>query len=241
MPRTTLLRHPEHIHPALWKASQLAQSQRPTLSTGFRQLDAQLPGQGWPIGALIEISLNQPGIGEIALLSPALAQLESNRCVMLVHPPYPPYFHCWNNWGLGRQRLFWVQTGNTPDSLWACEQALRHNACAALLCWAPGAHPSALRRLHLAARQSDTLFVMLRSPAESRQPCAAPLRLAIQPAPQGLVVSILKRSGPACLHSVSIPLHPSRAFSSTATSHAPLDLPSLASSQSRRGFPVLAH
>ncbi|HUH88173.1 MAG TPA: translesion DNA synthesis-associated protein ImuA, partial [Pusillimonas sp.] len=150
-----VLRHPERIHPALWKASQLAQSQRPTLSTGFKQLDSQLPGGGWPIGSLIEITLERPGIGEIALLRPALAQLGTQRGIMLVQPPHPPNFHCLSNWGLHAHRLLWVQPGNLADSLWACDQALKHNACAALLCWAPGSHPQALRRLHLAARQSD--------------------------------------------------------------------------------------
>src|SRR3546814_8292766 len=52
-----------------------------------------LPGQGWPLGSLIELLPSQPGIGEIRLLQPALASLGSERSVALVRPPYEPYFH----------------------------------------------------------------------------------------------------------------------------------------------------
>src|SRR3546814_107470 len=133
---SSILHHPEHIHPSLWKASQLAQAQRPSLSTGFTQLDNELPGRGWPIGTLIEITLNRPGIGELSLLQPALAQLESERSVMLIQPPCVPQFQCWANWGLDAQRLLWIQAGTLNDTLWACDKALQHNACSALLCWA---------------------------------------------------------------------------------------------------------
>ena len=240
-PSPSILHHPEHIHPSLWKGTQLAQAQRPALSTGFSRLDAELPGRGWPIGALVEISLERPGIGEISLLRPALAQLGRERSIMLIQPPCAPHFRCWANWGLHDQRLLWVQTDNLRDTLWACDKALRHNACSALLCWAPGAQAQSLRRLHLAAQQSDTLLVMLRSPAEARQPCAAPLRLGLRPAAQGLLVSILKRRGPACEHAIPIILHPERAYSSSGAHHVSLDQPSSAPPQPGRRFSSLAH
>lgn len=241
MLESSILDYPERIHPALWKASQLAQPQRPTLSTGYRQLDNQLPGRGWPIGDLVEINLERPGIGEIALLRPALVQLGTDRSIMLIQPPYPPNFHCWSNWGLSARRLLWVQPDNTNDCLWACEQALRHNACSALLCWVPGARVQALRRLSLAARQSDTLLIMLRLSTNNCQPSPAPLRLNLQPAAQGLHVTILKRRGPVCEQPVAINLHPARAYSNIGAPHVSLDHPSSTFSQSGRGFSVLAH
>lgn len=232
---------PEHIHPALWKGSQLAGAQRPTLSTGFAQLDTQLPGGGWPIGALIELSLERPGVGEIALLQPALGQLNPERSIMLIQPPWVPHFQCWANWGLGQHNLLWVNTQTLHDTLWACDKTLRHNACSALLCWAPGARAQALRRLHVVAQQSDTLFIMLRSSSESLQPCAAPLRLGLHPMQQGLQVNILKRRGPASDHAVSLLLHPERAHTGADAYHASLDLPSPALAQSGRRLSSLAH
>lgn len=237
----SLLRHPERIHPALWKGSQLAGAQRPALSTGFAQLDIQLPGGGWPIGSLVELTLERPGIGEITLLRPALAQLSTERCIMFIRPPHAMNAHCWANWGLRHHNLFWVQSNSLHDALWACEQALRHNACSALFCWASGARPQDLRRLHVAARQTDTLLIMLRSSTESRQPCAAPLRLSLSPALQGLQVAVIKRPGPVCEHPIPIVLHPERAYSSAGVNHVSLDQPSSALPQPRRRFSSLEH
>lgn len=237
---SSLLR-PEHIHPALWRGSQLAGAQRPTLSTGFAQLDHELPGKGWPIGALVELTLQRPGIGEIALLRPALARLGNERSIMFVQPPQAPHVQCWTSWGLSPQSLLWVRAGSLADALWASEQTLKHNACSALLCWAPGARAQDLRRLHLAARQSDTLFIVLRSSVESRQPCAAVLRLGLSPASQGLQVALIKRRGPVCRHLIPIALHAERAHSGAAPSHVSLDQPSSAPSQSRRRFSALEH
>src|ERR1700743_2813366 len=47
---------------------------RPVWSTGRRALDARLPGGGWAPGALIEVLLDAPGLGEVQLFLPALVQ-----------------------------------------------------------------------------------------------------------------------------------------------------------------------
>src|SRR3546814_18792413 len=59
---------PEHIHPALWRGSQIARPHRAVIPTGFADLDRELPGQGRPLGSLIELLPSQPGIGEISLV-----------------------------------------------------------------------------------------------------------------------------------------------------------------------------
>jgi hypothetical protein len=45
---------------AVWRANELAQSQQPTVGTGFAQLDAELPNAGWPTGALIVAKIVAP-------------------------------------------------------------------------------------------------------------------------------------------------------------------------------------
>lgn len=55
-----------------------------------------------------------------------------------------------------------VKTQSTADSLWSAEQILRAGSCGALLFWAQHVKSSSLRRLHLAAQSSETLFVMIR-------------------------------------------------------------------------------
>lgn len=213
------LRHPERVHPALWRGTQLARPQGAVVSTGFHVLDRQLPGQGWPLSSLIELMPSQPGIGELQLLRPALARLDA-RSILLIGPPYSPHYHCWRNWGLEKHRLIWINPQTQMDVLWAAEQALRHHACAALLCWAEAARLPSLRRLHWAAAQNDALFVMLRPPCAANQASPASLRLSLSPAAQGMKVHILKRRGPACNASISIPFYLSQETEPTASAPA---------------------
>lgn len=200
---------PEHIHPALWRATQLARSASRGISTGYAALSAQLPGGGWPAGALIELLTPQPGIGEIRLLQPALAQLDRHHPVALVQPPHAPHAACWQGWRLNPGQLLWVAPERPLDALWATEQILKHGSCGALLCWLPHVRADSLRRLHLAAQMAETLFFVLRPATAAQQPSPAALRLALTPAPGGLSVHILKRRGPACAHPLSLVFDPS--------------------------------
>ncbi len=65
----------EEIHPSIWRASQFARSRGRTIDTGYASLSAELPGGGWPVGALVELLLQRSGIGEFRLLQLALASL----------------------------------------------------------------------------------------------------------------------------------------------------------------------
>ncbi len=69
---------PERIHPALWRADGLGRAPTAGWPTGFAALDAELPGGGWPVGALTELLLPHPGVGEWRLLAPALAALQGS-------------------------------------------------------------------------------------------------------------------------------------------------------------------
>ena len=67
--------HPSRpgVHPDVWLADALADAPTRVLATGDALLDAQLPGGGWPLGALNEI-LQPDGVhSEWRLLLPALA------------------------------------------------------------------------------------------------------------------------------------------------------------------------
>src|SRR6266702_1573806 len=69
--------------PDIWRGDDLSRAGAPTLPCGFPGLDAELPGGGWPAGALTEILPAHEGIGELRLLGPALAGL-SRRGLRLV-------------------------------------------------------------------------------------------------------------------------------------------------------------
>jgi len=220
---------PEHIHPALWRATQLARSANRGIPTGHAALSAQLPGGGWPPGALIELLAPHPGIGEIRLLQPALSQLDSRQPIALVQPPHVPHLACWQGWRLDARQLLWVAPERPADALWAAEQILKHGSCGALLCWLPRVRPEALRRLHLAAQGGTTLCFALRPAVAAQQASPAPLRLALAPAAGGLSVHILKRRGPACPEPLTIVFDPAASPASVPPHHAPLDrrLPAL--------------
>lgn len=83
---SALPRHPEDIHPALWRASQLAAGFDRVVSCGHAALAAELPGGGWPAGALTELLTPQPGCGELRLLRPALATVGSRPLLLLQAP-----------------------------------------------------------------------------------------------------------------------------------------------------------
>lgn len=204
------LLHPEKIHPSLWRGSQLAAALRKTVSTGYPDLDAQLPGQGWPTGALIEILLPRPGASEIQLLKPALRALQDDRNIILLNPPYIPYSLYLQQWLPAIQHIFWIRSDSNRNTLWAAEKILQHNTSAALLCWFDTAHTALVHRLHLAARQSSTLFFSFRPASLAPQSSVAPLRLKLEPTSWGLNVRVLKRQGPILKTDIPLELHPSR-------------------------------
>ncbi|WP_206955686.1 translesion DNA synthesis-associated protein ImuA [Trinickia acidisoli] len=192
---------------ALWRASQLARGRTHVVETGYPALSAELPGGGWPLGALVDLLVRQAGIGEMRLLQPALSAL-GERPVALLQPPQVPNGLGLEYIGLALDRLLHVKASKTADALWSAEQILRAGSCGALIFWASHARASSLRRLHLAAQSADTLFVMVRPLAVAQDASPALLRLALRPSAEGLMVDIVKRRGPLCAEPLSIPLQP---------------------------------
>ena len=58
-------------HDGEWRRGLHEAAHKPAPS-GFAELDARLPGGGWPVGAICELLLETMGIGELGLLVPAL-------------------------------------------------------------------------------------------------------------------------------------------------------------------------
>ena len=191
----------------LWRASQLARGRGRTVDTGYPALSAELPGGGWPVGALVDLLVQQAGVGEMRLLRPALSEL-GKRPVAMVQPPHIPNGLGLEYIGLAPEQLMQIRASKTADALWAAEQILRAGSCGALLFWAQYVQTSSLRRLHLAAQASETLFFMVRPLASAQDASPAVLRLALRPEHDGLTVDITKRRGPARAEPLSIPLQP---------------------------------
>jgi len=214
---------PETLHPALWRAHQLVRPRDAALATGFAQLDAELPGGGWPRRVLTELLLPHPGVGEMRLLAPALATLaQAQRSVMLFDPPAALCGWALGQLGVDLQQLVVVhgREGSrgaalrhllaSADLLWALEQALKSGHVGAVLAWLPERlRADALRRLQLAAQAHDGPVFLLRGIDSRLKPSAAPLRLALHAgAPDELWVRLLKRRGPPLAQPLKLVLPP---------------------------------
>ncbi len=167
-----------------------------TVATGFTALDAVLPGGGWPRGTLTELLPDTPGLGEIALLAPALARLcTAGGWLALVAPPWPAYAPAWAQLGVRLDRLVIVEAEGMT-ALWASEQILAAGSFAACLAWLPKADMRALRRLQLAQQERHGCAFLLRPAACAGQSSPAPLRLQLAADGAMLSVRVLKRRGP---------------------------------------------
>lgn len=184
--------------PDIWRGDRLAEAPLPTLASGFPVLDAELPGSGWPRGALTELLVDGHGLGEISLLLPALRALrDSGGWSLAVAPPQPLHAPAWMEAGVDLARLMVVSPASERDALWAMEQALASGAPRLVLGWAAHADARQLRRLQVAAVQGGMLALLFRPIRAGQDASPAPLRLALAAGGEGrLAVRILKRRGP---------------------------------------------
>ncbi|WP_185970018.1 hypothetical protein [Tepidimonas alkaliphilus] len=198
------------LHPQVWRASELAASVQSTTPTGWTALDAQLPGGGWPLGAVVEL---QAAVPPWRLLLPALQQACRHGQVALVALPLVPNAAAWAAHGLPLSRLWCVHPCDAREALWCAEQLLTCPEVA--LCWLHVEEPPPLawtQRLQQAAAAARCAgargdgadwpapLVVLSRPDDSARPdgaSAAPLRLRVRvEGPATLVVQVRKRRGP---------------------------------------------
>jgi protein ImuA len=168
---------------------------RPGLSTGFRQLDEALYGGGWPLGQTVELLSDSNGLGAMGLFLPAMEQLsQKSRWQVFIAPPFMPYAPLLAARGIDTQQVLLVHPQNRQDLLWSIEQALRSTTCSAVFAWmgASEYRYSELRKLQLAAGDSDTLSVLFRPRQAAHNHAPASLRLDMNAYRQ---VHILKQRG----------------------------------------------
>ncbi|RZL99528.1 MAG: translesion DNA synthesis-associated protein ImuA [Variovorax sp.] len=209
--------------PDVWRGDELASAEARVVSTGHGALDAQLPGGGWPVGALTEVLQAAPEMQVWQLLLPALAlaaRLRGGR-VVLVGAPRVPFAPVLAAGGLPVEALLWVRGDGAVARAWACEQALRCADVAAVLAWLPQARAADLRRLQLAAAQHDNLLFVFRPEAQAHAASPARLRLRVRCVSVGEVhrtepidpadaagrmdVDVLKRRGPPLAAPLALP------------------------------------
>lgn len=197
-----------HGH-AVWRGGGPAPPDENALPSGFTALDQALPGGGWPTGALTDIHAAVWGAGEMQLVLPALAGLSSpvGLCRQVwLSPPHMPFAPALANAGIDLRALAVVRPQARHELLWAAEQILRSGACRALLAWVPEIRYAALKRLAVAAAQTQTFTVLFRPIDALREASPACLRLKLEPHLNGLQVHFLKRRGASIKSPITLPI-----------------------------------
>ena len=165
----------------VWKLKDAsAAPARPVWSTGKSSLDSRLPGGGWPTASLIEVLLDDAGLGEVQLFLPALIACQRNQgapWLVWIAPPYEPYAPALAQQGIELAQLLIVRPPSATEALWAAEQALSSGVCAAVLLWLKGTDDRWLRRLKLAAEAGGALGVLFRPERHRYESSPASLRL----------------------------------------------------------------
>ena len=182
-------------HPGIWRRGSAPGAAIEAEPTGLAELDALLPGGGWPRGALSEILIEHDGIGECSLVLPALAALtRARRRVVLVAPPYVPYAPALTAAGVDLALLVHIEA-NAADTHWTAEQCLRAGCCGAVLNWLPQADYRQLRRLQLAAETGAAIGFVFRPLAAEAHASPAALRLKVTAAEHATCIEVLKCRG----------------------------------------------
>ncbi|TXG93505.1 MAG: translesion DNA synthesis-associated protein ImuA [Rhodocyclaceae bacterium] len=179
----------------VWRGDTLAALPETTIPSGHAELDAELPGGGWPRGNLTELLVDQGGVGEMSLLLPALAHLSAaGGWLALVAPPWQAHAPAWQAAGIALERLVVVRAGQQVG--WCVEQLLACGGFAGVLAWPEaGIDARTLRRLQVAAEGRPVFACLWRPTVAFRVPSPAPLRVALVAGERGLSVRIVKRRG----------------------------------------------
>ncbi len=188
------LKHLLRNQSGIWRGLRAESPDWSILETGFSELDAMLPGGGWPLGSLVEISTPCLGIGELSLLLPAMAELsQTGRHIVWISPPHRPYAPGLAQAGIALPQILVVACKQENDIPWALEKLLRNRRCGMALAWPQRLNEHQSRRLQLAAEQGKSLAVLF--PQRHSTNKHAALRIQLQPTSQGLLLTILKARG----------------------------------------------
>ena len=193
MSRDTL----EHLlrsDPRVWRGCGSEKQAWPVISTGFAELDAVLPGGGWPMGALVEISVRCLGLGEMRLLLPAMASLsQAGRCIAWVAPPHQAYAPALLQAGIELRQVWVVEAHQADDIPWSLEKLLRSGCCGMALAWPRRLADHQTCRLQLAAEEGSALAVLF--PRQTGGASYAAIRIEARPVAEGLALDIVKARG----------------------------------------------
>lgn len=196
----------------VWRADSFASAPKKVWPTGYAALDAELPGGGWPSGAITELLVDAPGMGSVELLLPMLHCAPAERWIAWIAPPCLPYAPALADAGLVLSQLMLIEPPQHSALVWAVRQATASGACHAVMAWVHKIDMAALRRLQLAAEASTTPLFLYRPLTAACQSSPACLRLQLSAENNSIGIHILKRRGPTSARTLHLPLRKRYAF-----------------------------
>lgn len=158
----------------------------PAMPSGSAAYDRWLPGGGWLPGTLVEWLTHEAAEGAATLaLTAARAICRGDGTLVVIDPRgefYPPAAAAL---GIDLERTVIVRPSAEAERVWACDQALRSLAVAAVLAPFERLEERDGRRFQFAARASGAVGLLLRPAAVRTTASWAHLRLEVVPQPGG--------------------------------------------------------
>ncbi|UQV20683.1 translesion DNA synthesis-associated protein ImuA [Vibrio sp. J383] len=176
----------------IWTGLQ-STTQGSTTSTGYSQLDKQLDG-GFPTHGVIEVE-SQQGIGELRLLTPYLAQQNSQQLAIFINPPGKICAEFFNSQGIELENILVIQPQRDLDALWAAEQCLKSGACHSVLLWGADLEIHQTKRLQAASETGKCLQFHFKATSHNQLSLPVSLSMKLSSHAQGLKVEVTKRKG----------------------------------------------
>ncbi|CAK1756648.1 translesion DNA synthesis-associated protein ImuA [Vibrio crassostreae] len=176
----------------IWKGLQ-STTQGSTTSTGYPQLDKQLDG-GFPTHGVIEVE-SQQGIGELRLLTPYLAQQNSQKLAIFINPPGRICAEFFSSQGIELDNILVIEPQRDLDALWAAEQCLKSGACHSVLLWGADLEIHQTKRLQAASETGKCLQFHFKATSHNQLSLPVSLSMKLSSHAQGLKVEVTKRKG----------------------------------------------
>ncbi|PTO58396.1 translesion DNA synthesis-associated protein ImuA [Vibrio splendidus] len=176
----------------IWTGLQ-STTQGSTTSTGYSQLDKQLDG-GFPTHGVIEVE-SQQGIGELRLLTPYLAQQNSQKLAIFINPPGKICAEFFSSQGIELENILVIQPQRDLDALWAAERCLKSGACHSVLLWGADLEIHQTKRLQAASETGKCLQFHFKATSHNQLSLPVSLSMKLSSHAQGLKVEVTKRKG----------------------------------------------
>ena len=196
----------------IWRACDQREDTRSIgiVKSGFDSLDAHLHRGGWPSGEGLELLSKFAG-SESHLILPVLAALTgAGYAVALINAPFQMLPHGLLQHGGDSTNLYFVQTKQASELVYASSECAASGYFAATICWdtfqGSCLNTTQLRKCYLAANNSKGLFFLCRQHKNITQPSPARFRATLGFNELGFEVSIIKQRGLKETLAINLPI-----------------------------------